>query len=162
MDSDYGVHRELSHLQHIRTLYQPELSPSLQGSNVRVEFSDATTVADPSDAPAVNVEHSALRVGVVFSGRQSPRGHNVIWGLHNALKIHSPHSVSLGFLGGSEGLFAQKTLEMTDEIISTYKNQGGCDLLGRTKDQIRTEEQANAALAASNNLKLDGLVIIGG
>ncbi|CAL0327957.1 unnamed protein product [Lupinus luteus] len=156
MDSDYGVHRELSHLQHIRTLYQPELSPSLQGSNVKVEFGDAPTVTE------VNVEHPTLRVGVVFSGRQSPGGHNVIWGLHNALKINSPHSVLLGFLGGSEGLFAQKTLEITDEILSTYKNQGGCDLLGRTKDQIRTEEQANAALAASNNLKLDGLVIIGG
>ncbi|CAL0308406.1 unnamed protein product [Lupinus luteus] len=189
MDSDYGVHRELSHLQHIRTLYQPELPPSLQGTNVRVEFGDGTTVADPSDAPAVshlfpntygqplahflsatsevteaevNVEHPALRVGVVFSGRQSPGGHNVIWGLHNALKIHNPHSVLLGFLGGSEGLFAQKTLEITDEILSTYKNQGGYDLLGRTKDQIRTEEQVNAALAASNSLKLDGLVIIGG
>lgn len=28
------------------------------------------------------------------------------------------------FLGGSEGLFAQKTLEISDEILSTYKNQG--------------------------------------
>ncbi|OIW17349.1 hypothetical protein TanjilG_22461 [Lupinus angustifolius] len=189
MDSDYGVHRELSHLQNIRSLYQPELPPSLKGTNVRVEFGDATTVADPSDAPLVShlfpntygqplahflgatskvpdakviAEHPALRVGIVFSGRQSPGGHNVIWGLHNALKIHNPHSVLLGFLGGSEGLFAQKTLEITDEILSTYKNQGGYDLLGRTKDQIRTEEQVNAALAASKSLKLDGLVIIGG
>lgn len=40
--------------------------------------------------------------------------------------------------------------------------QGGYDLLGRTKDQIRTTEQVNAALAACNALKLDGLVIIGG
>lgn len=39
---------------------------------------------------------------------------------------------------------------------------GGYDLLGRTKDQIKTTEQVNAALAACNNLKLDGLVIIGG
>ncbi|KAL6526781.1 hypothetical protein OROGR_015871 [Orobanche gracilis] len=43
--------------------------------------------------------------------------------------------------GGSEGLFARKTLEITDEILSTYRNQGGYDLLG---------------------LKLDDLVIIGG
>lgn len=26
--------------------------------------------------------------------------------------------------GGSEGLFAQKTLEITDNVLSTYKNQG--------------------------------------
>lgn len=27
-------------------------------------------------------------------------------------------------IGGSEGLFAQKTLEITDDILKTYKNQG--------------------------------------
>lgn len=26
--------------------------------------------------------------------------------------------------GGTEGLFAQKSLEITDDILSTYKNQG--------------------------------------
>ena len=35
-------------------------------------------------------------------------------------------------------------------------------MLGRTKDQIRTTEQVNAALTACRDLKLDGLVIIGG
>lgn len=42
---------------------------------------------------------SCLRVGVVFCGRQSPGGHNVIWGLFEALKVHNPKSVLLGFLG---------------------------------------------------------------
>lgn len=35
-------------------------------------------------------------------------------------------------------------------------------MLGRTKDQIRTSEQVNAALVACQTLKLDGLVIVGG
>lgn len=39
------------------------------------------------------------RVGLVFCGRQSPGGHNVIWGLQNALKTHNPNSTLLGFLG---------------------------------------------------------------
>lgn len=39
---------------------------------------------------------------------------------------------------------------------------GGYDLLGRTKDQIRTKEQVNATLTACKALKLDGLIIIGG
>lgn len=42
---------------------------------------------------------SFCRVGIVFCGRQSPGGHNVIWGLHSALKIHNPNSTLLGFLG---------------------------------------------------------------
>lgn len=93
------------------------------------------------------------------------------------------------FPGGSQGLFAQKTIELSDEILATYKNQGmfaymyfltynsnfqnhliltvfyvegGYDLLGRTQDQIKTTEQVNAALNACTTLKLDALVIIGG
>ncbi|KAK6939168.1 Phosphofructokinase domain [Dillenia turbinata] len=189
MDSDFGIPRELSVLQKHRLHYRPELPPCLQGTTVRVEFGDATTAADPSGAHTISrsfphtygqplahflrataknpeaqviTEHPAIRVGLVFCGRQSPGGHNVIWGLHDALKVHNPNSKLLGFLGGSEGLFAQKTLEITDEVLTSYKNQGGYDLLGRTKDQIRTTEQVNAALAACNALKLDGLVIIGG
>ncbi|CAA0834898.1 Pyrophosphate--fructose 6-phosphate 1-phosphotransferase subunit alpha 1 [Striga hermonthica] len=189
MDSDYGVARELSDLQKLRSLYKPELPPCLQGTTVRVEFGDATTAADPTGSHTISrsfphtygqpiahflratakvpdaqiiTEHPAVRVGVVFCGRQSPGGHNVVWGLLEALKIHNPKSVLHGFLGGSEGLFAQKTLEVTDEVLATYKNQGGYDLLGRTQDQIRTTEQVNAALNACTTLKLDALVIIGG
>ncbi|XP_052201149.1 pyrophosphate--fructose 6-phosphate 1-phosphotransferase subunit alpha [Diospyros lotus] len=189
MDSDYGLPRELSDLQKARSAYKPELPPCLQGTAVRVEYGDTSSAVDASGAhticrtfphtygqPLVHflratakvpdaqiiTDHPAMRVGVVFCGRQSPGGHNVIWGLQNALKIHNPSSTLLGFLGGSEGLFAQKTLEITDEILSTYKNQGGYDMLGRTKDQIRTTEQVKAALATCTALKLDGLVIIGG
>ncbi|CAM8974878.1 unnamed protein product [Rhodiola kirilowii] len=179
MDSDFGIPRELSDLQKQRSLYQPDLPPCLQGTAVRVEFGGPTTAADPSDAHAISryfphtygqplvhflrktaqvpdaqiiTEHPPIRVGLVFCGRQSPGGHNVVWGLYNALKSHNTKNVLLGFLG----LFAQKTLEISDDILATYKNQGGYDLLGRTKDQIRTTEQVNAALAACQNLKLDG------
>jgi pyrophosphate--fructose-6-phosphate 1-phosphotransferase len=189
MDSDYGIPRELSDLQKLRSSYQPELPPCLKGTTVRVEFGDATTTADPSGANTISrlfphtygqplahflratakvpdaqiiTEHPAVRVGVVFCGRQSPGGHNVIWGLLEALKIFNPDNLLLGFLGGTDGLFAQKTLEVTDEILATYKNQGGFDLLGRTQDQIRTTEQVNATLNACTALKLHALVIIGG
>ncbi|GKC49082.1 pyrophosphate--fructose 6-phosphate 1-phosphotransferase subunit alpha [Tanacetum coccineum] len=72
--------------------------------------------------------------------------------VHEALKIHNPKSTLLGFLGGSEGLFAQNTLEITNNVLATYKN----------KDQIRTTEQVNSAMAACKALNLDGLVIVGG
>ncbi|KAF4346087.1 hypothetical protein G4B88_003183 [Cannabis sativa] len=188
MDSDYGIPRQLSELQKLRSAYQPDLPPCLQGMTVSVEFGDTATSLDPTDAHTISrsfphtyghplahfirasanvadaqviTEHPAKRVGIVFSGRQSPGGHNIIWGLLKALKIHNPTSTLLGFLGGSEGLFAQKTLEISDDILASYKNQGGYDLLGRTKDQIRTTEQVKAALTACRDLKLDGLVVIG-
>ncbi|CAL9778756.1 unnamed protein product [Musa acuminata subsp. burmannicoides] len=189
MESDYGVPRDLSGLQKQRALYQPELPLCLQGTTVRVEFGDTTIAADPADDHAIrqafphtsgqplahflrataNVpdaqtieEHPAIRVGIVFCGRQSPGGHNVIWGLYNAIKSHNPESTLFGFVGGTEGLFAMRILKITDDILSTYKNQGGYDLLGRTKDQIRTSEQVNAAMSACQELNLTGLVIIGG
>ncbi|KAJ8500246.1 hypothetical protein OPV22_010798 [Ensete ventricosum] len=189
MNSDFGVPRELSELQKKRAEYHPDLPPCLQGTTVRVEFGDSTTCADPSSVHVISrafphtfgqplahflratakvpdaqiiTEHPPMRVGVVFCGRQSPGGHNVVWGLYSAIKIHNPESLLLGFVGGTEGLFAQRTLEITNEVLATYKNQGGYDLLGRTVDQIRTTEQVNAALTACRDLKLDGLVIVGG
>jgi hypothetical protein len=38
--------------------------------------------------------------------------------------------------GGSDGLLAQRTLDITNEVLASYKNQGGYDMLGRTKDHI--------------------------
>ncbi|KAG2653464.1 hypothetical protein PVAP13_1NG458100 [Panicum virgatum] len=189
MDSDYGVPRELSEVQKKRALYQPEVPPCLQGTTVRVEYGDAAIAADPAGAHVISQafphtygqplahflrktavvpdakvisEHPAVRVGIVFCGRQSPGGHNVVWGLYEAIKAHNQSSKLVGFLGGSDGLLAQKTLEITDEVLSSYKNQGGYDMLGRTKDQIRTKEQVNGAMASCQALKLDALVIIGG
>eukprot|EP00252_Welwitschia_mirabilis_P013359 TRINITY_DN29422_c0_g1_i1.p1 TRINITY_DN29422_c0_g1~~TRINITY_DN29422_c0_g1_i1.p1 ORF type:complete len:612 (+),score=138.07 TRINITY_DN29422_c0_g1_i1:180-2015(+) len=181
----FGEIRELTGLQEIRSHYRPQLPPALRGDRVKVESGDPTTTIDPLDAHAVShsfpftygkplvhllpvasksqtEEFPEIRVGVVFSGRQSPGGHNVIWGLHDAIKAHNSKSSLLGFVGGTEGLFAQNTLEITDDILKCYRNQGGYDLLGRTKDQIRTTSQVNAALAACQSLNLDGLVIIGG
>ncbi|KAK8450976.1 hypothetical protein SEVIR_6G130600v4 [Setaria viridis] len=187
MNADFGAPKELAGgLQQRRALYQPRLPPCLQGPTVRAEYGDATTTIDPScanvvaqafpntfgqplvsfvapaGAAAAAEERPPIRVGVVFSGRQSPGGHNVVWGLHDALKAYNPQSVLYGFVGGTEGLFANKTLEITDDVLASYKNQGGFDLLGRSIDQIRTTKQVSSAMATCRSLNLDGLVIIGG
>lgn len=39
---------------------------------------------------------------------------------------------------------------------------GGYDLLGRTKDQIKSSQQVSDAKSACEALKLDALVLIGG
>ncbi|KAK1355469.1 Pyrophosphate-fructose-6-phosphate-phosphotransferase alpha1 [Heracleum sosnowskyi] len=134
-------------------------------TNVRVRLQSFAVGSDAS-LKCLRFQKYTM-VGVVFCGRQSPIGHNVILGLHNALKTHSSSSTLLRFLGGCEGLFAQKTLEITDDSLATYKSQAlmsksGYDLLGRTKDKIRTTEQVNAALAACKAQKLDNLFDIGG
>lgn len=41
----------------------------------------------------------AYRIGVVFCGRQSPGGHNIIYGLYDAIKTHNRRSTLIGFCG---------------------------------------------------------------
>uniref|UniRef100_A0A0E0QHR6 Pyrophosphate--fructose 6-phosphate 1-phosphotransferase subunit alpha n=1 Tax=Oryza rufipogon TaxID=4529 RepID=A0A0E0QHR6_ORYRU len=158
MNADFGAPKDLAGgLQQRRSLYQPTLPPCLQGATVKVEYGDATTTIDPTCANVV-----AQAFPRTYGQPLSPGGHNVIWGLHDALKAYNPHSVLYGFVGGTEGLFANKTIEITDDVLASYKNQGGFDLLGRSIDQIRSTKQVNAAMTTCNNLNLDGLVIIGG
>jgi pyrophosphate--fructose-6-phosphate 1-phosphotransferase len=174
---------KLQGLSAVRAQYQPRIPPALESANVKVLAGDNTTTADPSDRLAVSRayphtfgqplvhlvpvdskagKHSPLRVGVAFSGRQSPGGHNIITGLHDALKNHNADSTLLGFIGGTEGIFTQKTVTITNDLLSEFRNQGGYDLLGRTKDQIKSSQQVNDAKTACQALKLDALVLIGG
>ncbi|CAM9510914.1 unnamed protein product, partial [Laminaria digitata] len=68
----------------------------------------------------------------------------------------------LGVVGGTVGLFEQSTVEITDDLLHGYCNQGGFDLLGRSRDSIRTETEMDKAKASCEALDLDGLVLIGG
>ncbi|KAG0497896.1 hypothetical protein HPP92_002587, partial [Vanilla planifolia] len=187
---EFGGATEMSSLQKQRSSYIPELPSCLQGSDIELEMGEATTVTDPVDAQSVNrcfpltygqplvhfvnsisrtslissraKEKPTIKIGVVFCGRQSPGGHNVVCGLYDALKSQNPNSSLVGFCGGTTGLFTKMVIEITEDIISAYRNQGGYGMLGRTLDQIRTSEQVSAALAACQSLNLNGLVIIGG
>lgn len=58
--------------------------------------------------------------------------------------------------------FCLSNVDNSSNLCKFLFSEGGYDLLGRTKDQIRTTEQVNAAMTTCRTLKLDGLVIIGG
>ncbi len=100
-----------------------------------------------------------LRIGALFSGGQAPGGHNVIAGLFDALLAKS---ALFGFLNGPSGLISGAYKELTRESIAPYRNQGGFDLLGSGRTKIETPEQFSSCLKVCQDLKLDGLVIIGG
>lgn len=105
-----------------------------------------------SDAP--------MNVGVVFCGRQTPGGHDVIAGLFDALPAGSK---LYGFVGGALGLKAGHAVEITAEILQNYRGQGGFDLLGRSVDKIKHTAEEHAAVAAvCKQLALDGLLLMGG
>jgi pyrophosphate--fructose-6-phosphate 1-phosphotransferase len=103
-----------------------------------------------------------LRVGVVFSGGQAPGGHNVISGVYDALNELHPDCRLFGFLDGPSGIIRNKSVELTEEMIAPYRNQGGFDLIGSGRDKFETLDQFEAAEKTIKALKLDGLIIIGG
>lgn len=108
------------------------------------------------------VGDAPLRVGVVFSGGPAPGGHNVIIGLFNALKTLNSQSRLFGYLDGPSGIIKNSYKELEEKALAKYNNQGGFDLIGSGRTKIETPEQFQGAANSVKELKLDGLLIIGG
>ncbi|MEL7430987.1 MAG: diphosphate--fructose-6-phosphate 1-phosphotransferase [Chlamydiota bacterium] len=103
-----------------------------------------------------------LQIGVVFSGGQAPGGHNVITGLFDTVKKMHPQSKLHGFLGGPDGILQSRSLDLTKEVLASYRNEGGFDLIGSGRTKLESEEHMKRSLKTCQSLGLDGLVIIGG
>lgn len=173
--------QDLSLLQLRRASYLPPY-PSLLQKIKDVQASDSgsspSAVADPllreqfpstCDLPLLKFRQkpdgqvsAPLKVAILFSGGQAPGGENVICGLFDALKILDPSSQLLGFLDGPLGLIEQRFIELTENFLAPFRNQGGFDIIGSGRVKIETPEQFEAAAAALKKLSLDGLVIVGG
>lgn len=115
-------------------------------------------------SPQRDPEQVPLRVGVVLQGQQAPGSSNVLHGLYERLKIMSYNSILYGFKGIT-GLLEKDYIEITKDDLKLYFNQGGFEMLGRTKQTkslMRQEEGLNKVLKTCQDLQLDGLVMIGG
>jgi 6-phosphofructokinase len=55
-------------------------------------------------------------------------GHNVIFGLFEFL--NKRNGKLYGFLMGIKGLLSNKYVEIKEDLINLYKNQGGFEMLG--------------------------------
>jgi len=171
----------LSALQTARKAYQPKLPPVLrQGpAAVKIAFGQGTeSVADQARVKALFPKtygqpvaefvagESSLRgpltVGVVLSGGQAPGGHNVIAGIFDGVKAIHEDSRVLGFLGGPSGLVDGKFIEITSELLASYRNTGGFDIIGSGRTKLETEEQFQKAKKVLEDLKAAAVVIIGG
>jgi diphosphate-dependent phosphofructokinase len=171
------THSLQSQLQLERQNYKPTV-PSVLESVASIEFEKSASLKVQNDV-APQFAHTSqeevftlkaggkkelkpLRVGVVFSGGQASGGHNVIWGLFDAIKEVSESSKLIGFLNGPGGICDQKSVEITKQMLEPYRNQGGFDLIGSGRTKIETPEQLDQAKESVKALDLDGLVIIGG
>ncbi|MCH9613856.1 MAG: Pyrophosphate--fructose 6-phosphate 1-phosphotransferase [Chlamydiia bacterium] len=98
-----------------------------------------------------------LTIGVVLSGGQAAGGHNVITGLFDCME-----GSLIGFQGGPGGVIHGDYKQLDKDTIDFYRNSGGFDMIGSGRDKIESEEDLAKSLKVCQDLKLDGLVIIGG
>merc|ERR1719261_2217166 len=112
-----------------------------------------TIAASSSSAP------SPQKIGVVFSGRQAPGCHDLLCGLADMI---GSHGKLMGIVGGTQGLFAKHAVELTPDMCRSYKGTGGLDLLGRTVDRMKSDDELEKARKACEELQLTGLVLVGG
>lgn len=172
-----SAQESFSLLQRRRLAYQPPLPPILQDlkqvvlkpqAENRGEGEMETLFPHSSQLPVLNFQtgtpssFNPLKVGIVLSGGQAPGGHNVISGLFDALKKMNPYSRLIGFLDGPGGIIKDKSIELTKEMIASYRNQGGFDCIGSGRTKIETPEQFDSAEKTLRSHQLDGLVIVGG
>eukprot|EP01031_Cornospumella_fuschlensis_P028406 gene28406-34293_t len=103
-----------------------------------------------------------LRIGVVLSGGQASGGHNVIVGVFDFIKRVSSSSQLFGFMDGPQGIYKGNYAELTADIIDSYRNSGGFDMIGAGRHKIEKPEEFAASLRTCTSLQLDGLIVIGG
>lgn len=73
------------------------------------------------------------KVCVFFCGHASPGGNNIIDGL---LKFQQQKKGTelFGILTGADGIEKESLVKITEESFAPYRNLGGYDYLGRSKD----------------------------
>ncbi len=170
---------KLTPLEEARLRYQPKRPAVLAGS-VHIHRSQPPPALDETgvirtifphtfDLPLVTLtpgkseaRHAARRIGVILSGGPAPGGHNVIGGLFDALMAGHPESALWGFLGGPAGLLNGSSKRLTREIIDSYRNTGGFDIIGSGRTKLESDADFDRALAQARELDLDGIVVVGG
>ncbi len=117
------------------------------------------------DAPDASFRQNYSRprkIGIVFSGGPAPGGHNVIAGLFDAAQKANPATKIYGFLLGPDGIIENETLEVTKDLVDTYRNLGGFTMIKTGRTKIDTQKKMSLSKQTCKELGLDALVIVGG
>lgn len=104
----------------------------------------------------------ARKIGIVFSGGPAPGGHNVIAGLYDAAKKANPQNQLFGFLVGPDGIIEGEHIELTDQLVDSYRNLGGFSMIKTGRTKIDTKKKMAMARETILEMGLDALVVVGG
>lgn len=106
------------------------------------------------------IGNKKIKIGVVICGRQAPGMHNIIDGLLRFSENYGNCEL-IGFTNGTLGFFKGEHIVISEDNFKYFRNQGGCDFLGRSADKLRTAEHHKSAKETCNKMNLDGLVLVG-
>lgn len=101
-------------------------------------------------------------IGIVFSGGPAPGGHNVVAGIFDAAKKANKESKLFGFILGPEGILENRYVEITTELVDTYRNMGGFTMIKTGRTKIDSKQKMLLSKESCQELNLDALVIVGG
>jgi pyrophosphate--fructose-6-phosphate 1-phosphotransferase len=117
---------------------------------------------DSPDAQLKENFEKQRNIGIVFSGGPAPGGHNVIAGLYDAAKKANPENRIFGFILGPDGIIENEAVELTDNLVDTFRNLGGFTMIKTGRTKIDTDEKMALSRETCRDLDLDALVIVGG
>ena len=106
--------------------------------------------------------HKPLKVALVLSGGQAPGGHNVVAGLFDGLKKLNRKNTLIGYLGGPSGLLENRKMEITEKLLTSYRNTGGFDIIGSGRTKLETPEQFGTVAKNLAAAGITALVVVGG
>lgn len=73
----------------------------------------------------------------MLAGGPAPGGHDVICGIFDRAKIIHPDSHVFGFVNGPNGILSGESIELTQDLVDKYRNQGGFNMIGSNLIRLR-------------------------
>ncbi|WP_445435765.1 diphosphate--fructose-6-phosphate 1-phosphotransferase [Candidatus Borreliella tachyglossi] len=173
----------ISLFQKERYKYVPKLPKILKNDfkDISVVFGEKTEALEDREAlraifkstyglPIVNFTQKSssidftkvVNVGIVLSGGPAPGGHNVVAGIFDCIKKVNSSSKIFGFKGGPLGLLEDRKIEITSDLVDSYRNTGGFDIVSSGRTKIETDAQYEQALSVAFKNNLNAIIVIGG
>lgn len=159
IDVEETLHEQYPHLSHdIFATHFVEII-DVKDEKLQNDIADSKNIKSLNESFGQH-NQSELRIGVIICGRQAPGMHNIIDGLIRFAKNHGKTEL-IGFTNGTRGFFNGDHVIITEENFAFYKNQGGCEFLGRSVDQIRSQAHYESAKETCVKFNLSGVVLVG-
>lgn len=136
-----------------------EVQPKLIADSTLYDSADVSVLALNDRFKNLGSKTFGGKIGVLLLGNAAPGGNNIIDGL---LKFQQQQKgVELvGYINGADGVMADNLLRITEESFAPYRNLGGYDYLGKSKDHLSEAHYEALAVSCKKN-GITGLVFVG-